>query len=134
MQKLWATGVLWLGVAGWVVAGPEKPRVFVMESNSWQMNGGLGMSNDVRGASPQTAEIIKTFRERCPSVAITREKDKADYTVTLEHEGGKGLVRRDNKVVVFDKEGDVVFSHSTRSLGNAVKDSCKAIEQHLSRR
>lgn len=134
MQERWVAGPLALAVAGLVMAAPEKPRVFVAESTSWQMNGGLGVSNDAREASPQTAEIIKTFKERCPNVTVTRNEDKADYTVTLEHEGGKGLVRRDNKVVIFDKEGDVVFSHSTRSRGNAVKDSCKAIEQHLSRR
>src|SRR5262249_6882084 len=41
--------------------------------------------------------------------------------------GGKGLVRRDNKVAVFNKDGDSIVSHSTVSLGNAVKDACEAI-------
>ena len=34
---------------------------------------------------------------------------------------------RDNKVVVFIKDGDSIYSGSTRSLGNAVKDAWEAI-------
>jgi hypothetical protein len=47
--------------------------------------------------------------------------------VLLDHEGGKGITHRDNKVAVFNKDGDSILSHSTRSLGNAVKDACEAI-------
>jgi len=47
--------------------------------------------------------------------------------VVLQHEGGKDLVRRDNKVVVFNRDGDSILSGSTRSLGNAVNDACSAI-------
>ncbi len=59
------------------------------------------------------------------------EKEKADYFIVLDHEGGKtfGLVRKDNKVVVFDSTGTSIYSGSTRSLGNAVKDSCNEIRQ-----
>jgi hypothetical protein len=55
------------------------------------------------------------------------KQEKADYIVLLDHEGGKALARRDNKVAVFKKDGDTIFSKSTRTLGNAVKDSCAAI-------
>jgi hypothetical protein len=79
------------------------------------------------GARPQTAEIIKTFGERCPDVVVNNKQDKADYVVLLDHEGGKGLTHRDNKVAVFNGDGDSILSHSTRSLGNAVKDACEAI-------
>ncbi len=139
-MKRWFGGLLLMSVAGWAAAMPEKTRVFVTDSKSWEIQGGVGISEDAGGGSvrggarPQTAEIIKTFRERCPSVTVTLNKDKADYVVLLEHEGGKDLVRRDNKVVVFDREGDAIFSNSTRSLGNAVKDSCRAIQQHLAGR
>lgn len=57
-------------------------------------------------------------------------REKADFVVLLEHEGGKDFIRRDNKVVVTNKDGDVFFTNSTRSLGNAVKDSCKAIRSY----
>jgi hypothetical protein len=53
--------------------------------------------------------------------------------VLLDREGGKGLLRRDNKIAVFDREGDLLHSGSTRSLGNAVKDACEAIPSRSSR-
>jgi len=115
------------------LAGQERVRVYVSDSSSWTIGGGFGASHDGLGGSihggarPQTAEIIKTFRERCPLVTITNNKDKADYIVLLDHEGGKHFVLRDNKVVVYNKDGDVIQSGSTRSLGNAVKDACVAI-------
>jgi DUF438 domain-containing protein len=37
------------------------------------------------------------------------------------------VVSHDNKVVVFNKDGDAIMSRSTRLLGNAVKDACGAI-------
>src|ERR1039457_243749 len=113
----------------------DKLRVYVTDSNSWQISGGFGGTDAADagairgGASPQTAEIIKTFGERCPTVVVTSNKEKADYVILLDHEGGKGAARRDNKVVVFAKDGDAVYSGSTRSLGNAVKDACAAIEK-----
>jgi hypothetical protein len=111
----------------------QKARVFISDSQSWEMSGNAGGSSgafaahSAGGARPQTAEIIKTFGERCPDVIINNKPDKADYVVLLDHEGGKGLVKRDNKMAVFNKDGDSIVSHSTRSLGNAVKDACDAI-------
>jgi len=111
----------------------EKPRVYVSDSKSWQVSGGGGGTAEGFGGGgsggdrPQTAEIIKTFGERCPSVTINNQREKADYMVLLDHEGGKEAVFRDNKVVVFNKDGDSIMSHSTRTLGNAVKDACSAI-------
>ena len=108
--------------------------IYVSDSDSWSMSGGFaggggGVAGVSRGgASPQTAEIIKTFRERC-DLEVTMEKEKADYFVILDHEGGKGLLRKDNKVVVFDSTGTSVYSGSTRSLGNAVKDACNEIRK-----
>ncbi len=106
--------------------------IYVSDSDSWSMSGGFagggsgaaGVSTG--GARPQTAEIIKTFRERC-DLEVTMEKEKADYFVILDHEGGKGIIWRDNKVAVFESTGTSVYSGSTRSLGNAVKDACNEI-------
>jgi hypothetical protein len=111
----------------------EKPRVFITDSKSWEMSGGVGGTQDAfggaskGGARPQTAEIIKTFGERCPQVIVNNKQEKADYVILLDHEGGKDLISRDNKIVVFNKDGDSIMSHSTRSLGNAVKDACSVI-------
>ena len=115
--------------------------IFVSDSESWSISGGFaGFGNSTAGAaagsarggaSPQTAEIIKTFRERCPDLEATMDKEKADYCVILDHEGGKtfGLIRNDNKVVLFDGTGTSVYSGSTRVLGNAVKDACNEIRE-----
>jgi len=118
-------------------ARTEEPiRAFITDSNSWQISGGFGGVGDIAvgsqsgGARPQTAEILKTFRERCPQVTPTINRDKADYIVILEHEGGKSFVLRDNKVAIFNGMGDMIYAGSTRSLGNAVKDACTAIAKN----
>jgi hypothetical protein len=67
------------------------------------MSGNAGGSNgtfaahSAGGARPQTAEIVKTLGERCPEVIVNNKPDKADYFVLLDHEGGKGLVKRDTR-------------------------------------
>jgi hypothetical protein len=99
---------------------PRKPRVFITDSSSWQWG---------NGARPQTAEIYKTFGHECPDVLITNKDERADYVVRLDHEGGKGWIRKDNKVAVFNRDGDMIFSRSTRSLGASVKSACRAITE-----
>jgi hypothetical protein len=111
----------------------QKARVFITDSQSWQMTGNSGgsssgfASHTSGGARPQTAEIIKTFGERCSQVVVNNKQDKADYVVVLDHEGGKSILAHDNKVAVFNSDGDAIVSHSTRSLGTSVKDACEAI-------
>jgi hypothetical protein len=114
-----------------------KTRVFVTDSQSWETRGGSsaggnrngwgGSSWMAGGARPQTAEIIKTLNERCPEMTVTNNLPKADFVLTLDHEGGKGLMAHRNKVAVFNRDGDDVFSASTRELGNSVKDACTAM-------
>ena len=108
-------------------------RVFITDSQSWEMSGGFGGSSAgfggavKGGARPQTAEIIKTFGEKCPGTTVTMNQHRANFVVLMDHEGGKGWARKDNKVAVFDQVGDAILSKSTRSLGNSVKEACKAI-------
>lgn len=114
-------------------ADADKPRVFITDSQSWSIAGGSGGGGAyggamAGGARPQTAEIVKTFCERCPQVVTNNKQDKADYIVVLDHEGGKGFVRHKNKVAVFNRvSGDSVVSKSTVSLGGSVQDACEAI-------
>ena len=154
-MKLWVCGFLLLSFQTNALAqstassqqpkdmpSQSQPRVYVADSESWEMTGGWGMSGNrnangsgsisgggytAGGARPQTAEIIKTFNQRCSNVTITNNVQKADFAVILDHEGGKGLVHRRNKIAVFNRDGDVIFSDSTRELGNSVKDACQAI-------
>ncbi|MGH9835201.1 MAG: hypothetical protein ACREBD_13885 [Blastocatellia bacterium] len=120
----------------------NQPRVFITESQSWSTSGGGPVAGGVivgaggvitasprgrGGARPQTAEIIKTFNERWGRCVVTMNKEKADYVVVLDHEGGKGVIRHDNKYALFDKDGDAIKSGSTRNLGTAVKEACEAL-------
>ncbi len=115
----------------------ETPRVFITDSESWETSGSSGGSHGVfgsqshGGARPQTAEIIKTFGQRCPQVIVNNKQEIADYIVVLDHEGGKGILQHRNKVAVFDHvSGDVVISQSTLSLGGSVEEACNGIVQH----
>ena len=119
----------------------DRARVFITDSNSWETHsaaGGGGNSNGVGfagsssgGARPQTAEIIKTFGQRCPQVVVNNRPIMVDYVVELDHEGGKGLLRHKDKVAVFIRtSGDGIFSESTLSVGGSVADACKAILAH----
>ena len=67
-------------------------------------------------------------------VTVTINRERADYIVILQHEGGKELFRRDNKFALFNKEGDMIESNSTRKLGNAVKEACSRIASSEARR
>ena len=111
----------------------DNVRVYITDSDSWSTSGGgyggpdIGLGGSKGGARPQTVEIIKTFNDRCPKLTVTIKKESADYIVMFDHEGGKTIFNVDNKVAIFNKAGDAIYSGSTRSLGNAVKDSCEAI-------
>ena len=123
----------------------ERIRVYVTDSQSWEVMGGSwyhssfsanqnsasgqgnGGSYTAGGARPQTVEIIKTLNERCPQLTVTNNLARANFVVTLDHEGGKGYLKHRNKIAVFNHDGDVIFSQSTRELGNAVKDACAAM-------
>jgi hypothetical protein len=111
----------------------SKRRVYVTDSQSWEVAGGFGGTSSGfagaqrGGARPQTAEIMKTLGERCETVIVTTNKERADYVLLIDHEGGKGLARKDTKFALFSKDGDSVKTGSTRSIGNAVKDACAAL-------
>lgn len=114
----------------------EKARVFITDSQSWEIAGysgggaGGGGSTTHGGARPQTAEIIKTFGQRCSEVMVNNIQEKTDYIVLLDHEGGKGMLRHKNKVAVFARiTGDSVVSKSTLSLGGSVQEACDAINR-----
>ncbi|MGB8063307.1 MAG: PEGA domain-containing protein [Candidatus Sulfotelmatobacter sp.] len=114
----------------------DKARVFITDSQSWEVSGGGGGSTagfggaSHGGARPQTAEIIKTFGERCPDVVVNNIQEKTDYIVLLDHEGGKSVLQHRNKVAVFARvSGDSVVSKSTLSLGGSVQEACEAIRK-----
>ncbi len=115
-------------------APTDAARVFVTDSESWSVGGQSGGAGGAFGGSssggarPQTAEIIKTFGERCPQVKVNNKQERADYIVVLDHEGGKSILQHRNKVAVFSRvSGDSITSKSTLSLGGSVQEACEAI-------
>jgi hypothetical protein len=131
-MKLFWLGCVVLASAS-LASAAGKPRVFITDTNSWEVSSAGGGTADgfgtagSGGARPQTAEIIKTLNERCPNVLVNNRQEKADYVILLDHEGGKSPFSRDNKIVVFNKDGDSIMSASMRSLGNAVEGACSAM-------
>jgi hypothetical protein len=121
---------LLIGITVFAQEEKSKPRVFVTDSESWEVSGGFGSTRDaatgrvIGGAKPQTGEIIKTIGQKCPGVIVTMKAENANYVLLLEHAGGETIFARDNKYAIFNKDGDSIKSGSTRSLGAAVKESC----------
>lgn len=96
-------------------AAAAKPRIFVDDTPN---------SVFARTSHPQRVEIMKTFGQSCPAYVVTDSREKADFVLSFERESGK-WVRRDNKLAVFNHNGDMVYSASTRELGSAVRGFCQ---------
>lgn len=79
------------------------------------------------GCSSSNSRDYQTLNERCPEFTVTNNLSNANFVITLDHEGGKSLLAHRNKIAVFNRDGDDIFSNSTRELGNAVKDTCQAM-------
>ena len=78
------------------------------------------------GKEPQVAKIYEELQHRreCRLFSENMIKEKADYFVLLQHGGGKG-----NRWALSDKNGDVIASGESLTLGNSVKDACLAISK-----
>jgi hypothetical protein len=109
-----------------------KVRIYVSDSQSWEMTGGWGAANGSAAATRAVEPGPKLQKSLKPSISVARTIRlrtirRANYAVILDHEGGKGALRRRNKVAVFNRDGDAIFSDSTRELGSSVKDACAAM-------
>lgn len=118
-----------------LTAAAQKPRVFITESTAPQASGDAAVG-DAKGSlafsggtSPQSVEVMKAFVRYCPAVIVTANREKADYLVRLDHEALNPTTPfvHGNKVAVFNKNEDLLYSNSTRVLSSAVKDACGAI-------
>lgn len=129
-------GIVASGVLGVRAAAQDAPvvRVFVPASEANRVSGGgdVGVSG---GSNDQTVEIMKnlTEREECSRLRVTNRRSRAHFLIEMDRtEGGFfGVASRDNKIAVFDGWGDLIFTNSTRSVGNAVKDACNAIREEV---
>ncbi len=76
-----------------------------------------------------TADIVKNLAKKCPSVTVTLDTAKADYMLEAAKESTilNGTEYFRFKFTLFDRQGNAVFSTSTRRVDNAVKDLCAYI-------
>ncbi|MFN0106768.1 MAG: hypothetical protein ACKV2U_32325 [Bryobacteraceae bacterium] len=110
-----------------VSAAEPKPRLFITESGAIQIT---GKSMALTGpASSENIEVMKAFQRYCPAVAVTSDRDKADFIVRLDRETPSPVTPfvRGNKVAVFNRDADLVYTHSSRTLAPAVKGACAAV-------
>jgi len=89
--------------------GPAGPAIYVEEVSS---SGGIVASSDT------ALEAIKTLQEKRIRVVTIREK--ADYVLQITRQLGKKSWKKDTKVVLSNREGEVVFTNSTRTIGGAM--------------
>ena len=124
----------------------NRPRVYIEETDSWEVESdGIWSSVDKKGrttiggggsrggAKPRTAETMKRFSQQCTDVVVTMYKEKADFIVLMEHEGGKDLFNKDNKLAVFNRDGELISSGSFSRPKKAVETACTAINTEFSR-
>jgi hypothetical protein len=131
-----------LAVSGFVITAAllggvaiEKPRIFITESQALQVSGNAAVGDAkggvsvAGGTSPRNVEVMKTFQRQCPAVLVTGNRQKADFVVRLDHEepNPTTLFVHGNKVAVFNKDDDLIFSSSTRILRTAVNGACAVI-------
>ena len=118
-----------------LAAGADKPRVFITESQSPQVSGD-GAVGEVRGSlaltggtSPQNVEVIKAFSRACPNAIVTASREKADFVIRLDHDALSPTTPfvHGNKIAIFNKDEDLVYTNSSRLLSTAVKAACAAI-------
>ena len=123
-------------VAAQSAQAPTKTRIFITDSESWAAVGGFGAASgtaaggSAAGSSPQTVEVINDFAKNCPTVIVTNDRSAADYVVLFDRDAlakAKTNLARADKIAVFKKQGDLVYSGKTRSVANAVKDACAAL-------
>ena len=114
----------------------DKPRIYVTNSEAWSSSGGFGAVSGTGagamagGSSPQTVEVIDRFAKECPSLTVTSNRDAAEFVILFDRDAAakaRTNLARADKIAVFKKNGDLVYSGKTRSVANAVKDACAAI-------
>jgi hypothetical protein len=96
-----------------------KPAVYVEEVSS---GGGIMASSDT------ALEAIKTLQQK--GIRVVTIKEKADFVLQVVRQLGKKSWKKDTKVVLANREGEVVFSNSTRTVGGGVGDVADYIKKH----
>ncbi len=69
----------------------------------------------------------------CAGIGVTIFRDKADYMLLLEHDGGKIFFERDSKVALFDDDGELIHAESRMTVKAALKGACLVIQERAGR-
>jgi hypothetical protein len=98
--------------------GLVNPALYVEEVSS----GGTIM------ASSDTAlECMKTLQKK--GIRVVTIKEKADFVVQITRQLGKKSWSKDTKLVMSNRDGEVVLANSTRSIGGAADDIAEYIRK-----
>jgi hypothetical protein len=133
----------WLSVAlicvSSLAVGQDKPRVFVQGKGSEDVtssgSGGGGRhwgtwgANSTIDSHDEGMQVTKDLQKDCSGVLVTLNQSNADYTIMLNRESkhNRGLLRTNSQVQVANRQGDVLGTNATRTVGNASKDACQLI-------
>jgi len=82
MFRFVVTGCFILGSSA--VFGADKPRLYLTESGVTEVN--ADNLTVRKGTSPENIEVMKAFLKQCPGVAVTSNRDKAEYIVRFDRE------------------------------------------------
>ena len=124
------SGVLLAALAAQTRGGPASPDGRTREKASlpaiYVEDGSNSGGRDV--ASDTALEAMQTLQKK--GMRVVTIKEKADYTLKITRQLGKRSVRKDTKFVLSNREGEVVLTNSTRSVGGAVGDVVHYIRKH----
>ena len=117
----------------------DKPRVFVQGKGSQDVttsgsegggrHWGTWGANSTIDSHDEGMQVTKDLQKDCSGVLVTLNQSNADYTVMLNRESkhNRGLLRTNSQVQVANRQGDVLGTNATRTVGNASKDACQLI-------
>ena len=120
---------------GTALYAAEKPRVFVTESGAPELSGTATLGETkgrlawAGGTSSYNSKVIHAFSQNCAATVVTSDRAKAQYVIRLDHEeiNPTSVFVPPNKVAVFNRNQDLIYSGTTRTLRSAVKGACNAI-------
>jgi hypothetical protein len=131
--------LLCLMAIGICAKAQDKPRVFVQgkgsENVSSNGSGGGGKhwgawgSKSTVDAHDESMEVTKDLQKNCPGTTITINQNNADYVIMMNRESkqNRGLLRTNSQIQVANRDGDVLGTSATHTVGNAAKDACNLI-------
>ena len=112
----------------------EKVRVYISDSESWQILGGWGTDDhqnasrtgDVRGnPTLRTAEITNFINRGCPELTVTSNRDQANYAVIDAGEDSCG--RKQITVSYRDSDSVIFFEARKGELGKSEGSGCAVL-------